>query len=178
MHSRISPPGWEALYAERRFAEVNYLNRELRHRSEAFAWSDIALIGPTEEELARTLADCGFPDGLAIPCHGANGYHGVTSIAFERLEALSPAERRAIELAGLVLHNRMRALSPEPPRARDALSPRERDCILLISEGCSDAEIADRLGVATTTVVTHVQNARRKLGARTRAQAVALCLTM
>ena len=68
------------------------------------------------------------------------------------------------------------ALNPAAVRAGPRLSPRERDCIGLIAEGKSDWEIGEILGVAETTVITHVQSARRKLGARTRAHAVALCL--
>jgi LuxR family quorum sensing-dependent transcriptional regulator len=100
----------------------------------------------------------------------------VISLAFDRLQQVAPEERRAIEVASLVLHDRMRALSPARAEMRLTLSPRERDCIGFIAEGLSDGEIADKLGVGEATVMTHVQSARRKLGAKTRAQAVARCL--
>ena len=89
----------------------------------------------------------------------------------------SAEDRRAIEFAALASHNRMRELSAvREPRNR-TLSRRERDCIGLIAQGMSDWDISVILGVAHTTIITHVQNAKRKLGARTRAQAVARCLT-
>ncbi len=175
-YARISPPGWEGLYAEKKFNQVNYLPREVRRRAEAFAWSQIELRTPAEHDLARALIDNGFPDGLAVPCHGPHGYVAVVSLAFERLDQVAPEERRAIEVASLVLHERMCALSAARDEARQALSPRERDCMAFIAEGCSDGEIADRLGVAHATAMAHVHNAKRKLGARTRAQAVASCL--
>lgn len=176
VYSRISPPGWEALYADERFADCNYLSREYGRRNEAFAWSDIRLITPAEVRLRETLADHGTRDGIAVPCHGPGGYSGVVSLAFDRLEALSPGERAAIAFAAAAAHGQMHRLSP-PARAETvALSPRERDCLGFVANGLSDSEIAERLGVGVTTIVSHVQNARRKLGARTRAQAVATLL--
>ncbi|MGC1301268.1 MAG: autoinducer binding domain-containing protein [Caulobacteraceae bacterium] len=174
--SRISPPGWESLYAERDFQSVNYLPREVRRRAEPFLWSQIPLLNAGERGLAQALADNGFGDGLAVPCHGPHGYVGVVSLAFERLHQVAPDERLAIQVASVILHDRMRALSHDvaPPRMR--LSPRERDCLGFIAEGKSDPDIAAILGIAEATVLTHVQNARRKLGARTRAQAVGYCL--
>ena len=100
----------------------------------------------------------------------------MTSIAFERLDGLSPSERSAVAGAALILHLRMRELSPARSVAGPALSRRERDCMGLVAQGCSDWEISERLGVAEATVISHLQNARRKLGARSRAQAVALAL--
>lgn len=55
-------------------------------------------------------------------------------------------------------------------------SVREREVLELLARGATDREIADLLGLSPATVQTHVRNAKAKLGARTRAQAVALAL--
>ena len=175
--SRISPPGWESFYDEKRFQNIDYLPREARRRAEPFKWSDITLTDPRELALARAVVDNGFPDGLATPCHGPGGYVGVVSLAFERLDEVSPADRSAIQFASLIQHSRMRALSLFEDLDRPKLTQRERDCIGLIAQGKSDWEISVIMGVGQTTVISHVQNAKRKLGAATRAQAVARCLT-
>jgi PAS domain S-box-containing protein len=57
-----------------------------------------------------------------------------------------------------------------------ALSPRQRDVIELVAEGLTSNEIAERLGVSPETVRTHLRNARLKLGASTKAQAVAIAM--
>lgn len=54
-----------------------------------------------------------------------------------------------------------------------ALTARELECMRLIADGKIDREIAAALSISATTVKFHVNAARRKLGARTRAQAVA-----
>jgi DNA-binding NarL/FixJ family response regulator len=56
------------------------------------------------------------------------------------------------------------------------LSPREREILGLISQGLSGEEAAKQLVLSSETVRTHVRNAMSKLGAATRAHAVALAL--
>jgi DNA-binding CsgD family transcriptional regulator len=61
------------------------------------------------------------------------------------------------------------------PGARQP-SRREREILALLARGSTDAQIAEVLELSPATVQTHVRNAKAKLGARTRAQAVALAL--
>lgn len=54
------------------------------------------------------------------------------------------------------------------------LSPREFEVLRLVASGCSNLEIAQRLGLSENTVLHHISNLLRKLSARNRAHAVAL----
>lgn len=55
----------------------------------------------------------------------------------------------------------------------DALTPRERRVLALLSDGLDTREIQQVLGVSRSTVRTHVQNILAKLGVNSRLQAVA-----
>ena len=72
------------------------------------------------------------------------------------------------------------AVKPRGARVREGsnaqLSKREREVIALLASGASGAEIAERLVLSPETVRTHIRNAMAKLGASSRAQAVALAV--
>ena len=63
-----------------------------------------------------------------------------------------------------------------PRTAPAELTARERAVVHLITRGLTTTEIAERLSISRTTVRTHVSNAMAKMGARTRAQLVAIAL--
>jgi DNA-binding NarL/FixJ family response regulator len=54
----------------------------------------------------------------------------------------------------------------------DGLSARECEVVQLVAAGLRDDEIADRLGIARSTVATLLRSAMAKLDARTRVEAV------
>ncbi len=68
---------------------------------------------------------------------------------------------------------KLAALGHRPLRTRGTLSPREREVLDLVAIGLRNAEIAAALFISASTVKVHVRHICEKLGARTRAEAVA-----
>jgi DNA-binding NarL/FixJ family response regulator len=56
------------------------------------------------------------------------------------------------------------------------LSPKQLTVLRLLAQGLGRKQMAERMGVGEETVKTHLAEARRKLGARTSAHAVAIGL--
>jgi two-component system nitrate/nitrite response regulator NarL len=59
----------------------------------------------------------------------------------------------------------------------DALTRREREILERVASGETTKEAARDLDVSEVTVKFHVSNAMRKLGAHSRAEAVAIAMT-
>ncbi|MET9115363.1 response regulator transcription factor [Streptomyces longwoodensis] len=82
---------------------------------------------------------------------------------------LSPSiQRRLLER----LSEPAPAPPPAPSEPPDGLTAREAEVLVLIAEGLSNHEIAQKLHVSTATVKTHINNLFAKIGIKDRAQAV------
>jgi DNA-binding CsgD family transcriptional regulator len=57
-----------------------------------------------------------------------------------------------------------------PPSTSDGLTQREREVALLVADGLRSREVADRLGIASQTVKSHLKTIFDKLGVRNRVE--------
>jgi DNA-binding NarL/FixJ family response regulator len=67
-----------------------------------------------------------------------------------------------------------RRTAPVAPGVASKLTNREMEVLRLLAEGLEQDEIARQLFITRKTVGTHIENLMRKLGVRSRSQAVAL----
>jgi DNA-binding NarL/FixJ family response regulator len=68
----------------------------------------------------------------------------------------------------------VRRATPVAPSVAFKLTARETEVLRLLAEGLEQEGIAAQLFISRRTVGTHIENIMRKLGVRSRAQAVAL----
>ncbi len=97
---------------------------------------------------------CSFlmKNGVPLPLESLAAAHYVGALAFDAAETLR--EPRLAE--------------PRGPQ----LTPRQRDCVVLVAQGKSDWEIGQVLGISESTVHKHIEDAKRRFGVSTRVQLV------
>lgn len=160
----------------------------------ALAHCDVVVVSCTPDDLADSdfctraaavaqacalVAVVSNPDGacaVRLAQLGAAGLVGtdVTPLAFERtIRAVRRGEFAAPRglVAPLLRMVGSRRAAAVGNAAR--LTPRQRQIVELIARGARDAEIAQLLGITRSTAHKHVQNARRRLNAKTRSELVA-----
>jgi DNA-binding NarL/FixJ family response regulator len=114
--------------------------------------------------IALAPAEVSRDDARAIIAQGADG----VLLAEDVPDRVAPTVQAV--LAGLL------ALSAPlgPAVERPPLTPREKQILALVVMGYTNREIADQLVVAESTVKSHLFSAFRRLGVRSRSEAVAL----
>lgn len=90
----------------------------------------------------------------------------------------TPDMARRLQAASLLFNAFLyqRSGTAEEASPSPKLSGREQDVLLLLASGLKNDRIAERLGLAEITVRMHLTSARKRLGARTREQAVAIAV--
>jgi LuxR family quorum sensing-dependent transcriptional regulator len=118
--------------------------------------------------------DTGPPDDVALPPAGFDRQTVTVSLGAEAV-GLSATEFDLVSLAATCAIGRAMQLQSEQARQVDRadLTPRERECLQWAATGKSEWEISQILGISEHTSEKHLLNAKTKLGAVNRVQAVA-----
>jgi non-specific serine/threonine protein kinase len=114
------------------------------------------LVASVRSGLSPTMFRVGWTAGRTLSVNGA------VDLAFEQ-----PGDEG---LTAAAPH----ALAEESTGELDGLSARERDIALLIAQGCSNRQIAERLVLSVKTVETHLKHIFVKLNVRSRAAVAAI----
>jgi DNA-binding CsgD family transcriptional regulator len=135
---------------------------------------------PEQQWVWQMTREWGWQNGFVVPVHGPRGYFSYVSIASpERDLDLGIENRARLQMLSILAHDRCSTLSlaERSDAARDSsskLSERELECMRWVAAGKTDWEIGIILVISASTARFHIENARRKLNASTRAQAVAI----
>ena len=97
--------------------------------------------------------------------------HSTLDWGRERAELLTELQASQTDL-GESYRQLMAADTPHQTTEQSPLSSRETEVLALVSEGCTNREIGNRLFISPATVKTHMEHILTKLGATTRTQAV------
>jgi DNA-binding CsgD family transcriptional regulator len=94
--------------------------------------------------------------------------------------AFSAKEKSLLAMLSYCFQERLRNLAPRhgfavPPVG---LTKREIDTLQLIARGATDREIARKLGISPSTAHEHFETAKEKLKVSTRAEAIAIAVSL
>lgn len=93
------------------------------------------------------------------------------------LTVFIPPDRASTEHAeGALAHEKAWTPVVAEGNGRLELTKREREVMTLVASGLQSGDVAERLFLSPETIKSHVHNAMEKLGAHTRAHAVAIAL--
>jgi LuxR family transcriptional regulator, quorum-sensing system regulator BjaR1 len=176
------PPAYVERYFERNYTERDPVLKNLgRSGGVLLSWKDVrAMNSLTREEsnLIDEASEFSMHNGLVLPVACLSGAHSLFCPCGDRPNDSAEA-RQAIAVIGTMALATLRRATLD--RLRDdpdhrPLTPREREVLQWVSQGKSDDEIADILSISASTVLRHVQNAKRKLDAYKRTSAIIAAL--
>ena len=172
--TRVAPARWEGSPGFQYVCfQANPLLAAIRENRTRYRFSDFAPRGARAwGPYWEALGEAGIHDALCATSYGAGGRIASLHLGFADDEA-GPEDQRAIQLAGLLLTERLLEFEGAAGPPAPSLTARERDALALVADGKTDWEVSVILGVSEATARFHIDNGRRKLGAVTRAQAVA-----
>jgi DNA-binding CsgD family transcriptional regulator len=136
-----------------------------------------AKLTSSETDTMHLAYDHGVVTGVNIPLCIA-GVHAKVIVSFFSSHAIADLAEvdDTVAILFYLAHCIHEELSPRLPihgSDTPALSPRERECLDWVAKGKTAAEIASILNLSVETVRDHIKSMRGKLGARTKAEAVA-----
>lgn len=182
------PDAWIERYIAEDYISTDPVLREATKRQLPYAWSDIALpedLTPKQRQLFAEAGDIGVHNGFTIPIHGRNECGTMNLVPYgkgrDALEAMT-RNRHLLHLMAFYYHNHSSAILVEksisPPRAKNLLTPREREVLLWTAKGKTSGEISDILNLSAKVVEFHLNNAKKKLQVFNKTHAVVKAIVL
>lgn len=168
-------PGWAQRYVANDYGRHSGIAREMLVSAKPYSWSDVLgrrTLSAESERIWNEAREFRMKDGLFAPMRGADGSYCAVVLSGEHVDPSDRFVRMAAQvLCGFYGSEGQRLLSAEGA-CRPVLTPRQRECLAWVRQGKSSTDIGDLLGLSAPTVDGHIAEACRRLGVRTRVQAV------
>lgn len=138
-----------------------------------------AALSPLDRSLREVHRHYGVASNIIVPVHlpsGVTSLVGWTSTEAGAARRVSDAAHGALLAVAYTFIDSLELHKGSLPRAprRERLSNRERECLRHVAAGCSMKEVAKALALSPYTVREYLDNASRRLGARSLPQLVSL----
>lgn len=143
--------------------------------------SDWPMFTSKQKKLVAEVSEIDFNSGLGMPMklaqHNGNygGWNLGSSLRLSEFKSQCEQILSDIQLAALFSHHHLNKIKDKKPTTIK-LSNREKECLLWLSQGLKTQAISEKINIQPVTVDFHIKNARLKLNALTREQALAIAI--
>lgn len=174
------PAAWMSRYQAEKYSEIDPIVAHSYRFAIPLVWRDETFDSPARKEFMEEARSYGLGSGLSIPIGTLSNEMALVSIA--NPETNAEARAHSAHVVGTLyvmssyLHEAFRRLvisssaeDTEPPK----LTQRELECMRWWASGKTAVQISDLMNISEAGVHFHMQNLRRKLGVRTKHQAIA-----
>jgi DNA-binding CsgD family transcriptional regulator len=174
------PTEWMSRYQAEGYADIDPIIAHAYRYSTPLVWRENTFDSPERKQFMDEARSYGLGSGLSVPIGSLANETALVSIA--NPETNSGALSHSVHLAGTAfvmasyMHEAIRRLVFAPhPESLDppTLTRREIECMRWWAAGKTAIQIGDRMNISVAGVHFHMQNLRRKLGVRTKHQAIA-----
>jgi len=174
------PAEWSNTYLVNKLSIIDPIHIRARSSMTPFYWGGdefVHLLTRQQRKLFHTTKNHGIKNGYTIPIHAPHQSNGSLTFATDHLtdEMINAIKGNSNRLHMLaiyfhdLLYSESFSVSPNA-----ALTDREKECLILISNGKKYFNVAADMGVSTNTVQFHMKNIKKKLKVNTVQQAVAI----
>lgn len=181
------PSSWTTRYFNLGYQQLDPVVLRAKVERDLFSWGGAARALAANREQRQFFDEAitfGVRSGVTVPIRAGFGRVAAFTLATSDgeidLERVIREWRDVVQQIGLYFHvhvaARLGTAFPLQKHSGNELTQRERQCLSWTAQGKTVADIAILVGIAPRTVVFHLENARRKLGATSIAQCVAIAL--
>ncbi len=172
----FSDPVWRDHYIQQDHFTHDAIVRLIPSTLDAIVWRDLREKSQVSREEQRVFDEAGafgHKDGYVLPQHYTNGAVAVTILGAPQPISTNSRVRAATHVLSAYFSMGVRhLLAPLASVQGVSLSRRQRECLQWVRAGKSDWEIGEILSISEFTVRDHIEQARKRLGVKTRTQAV------
>lgn len=177
------PQQWVTHYLDRHYFNQDVFASRAAANLQPFDWSDLCnrnTLTVAQKTVMGEFSEIGLAKGLTVPIHVSPESPASCSLS-SGTENYDADATGTVTVLAMYFFNAMKALAKPTGSTKPnivQLAKRERECLEFAARGKTTWEISCILGIAERTVITHLENARRRLNAvnRTHAVAKAICL--
>lgn len=178
------PAAWMARYVAQNYAAIDPIIDYAYSQPTPVYWDETLFDTPARRTMWEEATHFGVGAGVTVPVAGGPNEIAIFSAAGSLRPGKppgTPASVGQLYLLAAQMHAAIRPLlsGGQPADSGDeALSAREKECLGWWAAGKTAEDIAILLAVSARTVRFHLENVKRKLSARNRAEALSKAVQM